>query len=49
MSAVVVAHGGTGGAIVELVVIGGILALLAATWLRGRHRADDADDADPDG
>ena len=39
-----VAHGGAGGAIVEVLVVVGVAAFLFAIWLRERRSRGDADD-----
>jgi hypothetical protein len=41
----VIAHAGHGGAIVEIVVLVGMVALVAAVYLR--HRGADADESTP--
>jgi len=38
-----VAHGGVGGAIVEVLLIVGIAAFFFAVWLRERRRSDRVD------
>jgi hypothetical protein len=43
-----VAHGGVGGAIVEGLLVVGIIAIFVAVWLRERRaRADDRDQIKP--
>jgi hypothetical protein len=39
-----VAHGGAGGAIVEVLVVVGVAAFFFAIWLRERRSGGDADD-----
>jgi hypothetical protein len=38
------AHGGVGGAIVEVLLVVGIAAFFVAVWLRERRSRDDPDD-----
>jgi uncharacterized membrane protein len=39
-----VAHGGVGGAIVEVLLVVGVAAFFATIWLRERRSRGDADD-----
>jgi len=38
-----VAHGGVGGAIVEVLLVVAVAAVFFAIWLRERRRSDDVD------
>jgi hypothetical protein len=38
-----VAHGGVGGAIVEVLLVLGVAAVFLAIWLRERRRRDEVD------
>lgn len=41
----ILAHGGTGGLIVELVVLLGIVALAAAVWTSSRRHGEEDDES----
>lgn len=41
------AHGGVGGAVVELLLVVAILAVFLAVWLRERRASDDEDQSKP--
>ncbi len=41
------AHGGTGGAIAEIVGLVALVALFVGVWLKGRRDGDEPEDAPP--